>query len=48
MTEVDINEILKDHVTLDIECIDLNDLERVVVRPAGGVSLLGVCYRKEI
>jgi cell division protein FtsQ len=33
---------------LDIECIDLNDLERVVVRPAGGVSLLGVCYRKEI
>jgi hypothetical protein len=22
MTEVDINEILKDHVTLDIQCID--------------------------
>jgi len=22
MTEIDINEILKDHVTLDVECID--------------------------
>lgn len=33
---------------LDVECIDLNDLERVVVRPSGGVSLLGVSYRKEI
>ena len=33
---------------LGIACIDLNDLERVVVRPTGGVSLLGVCYRKEI
>lgn len=33
---------------LDIACIDLNDLERVVVRPSGGVSLLGVSYRKEI
>jgi cell division protein FtsQ len=27
--------------------VDLNDLDRVVVRPAGGGSLLGVCYRKE-
>jgi hypothetical protein len=33
---------------LNIACIDLNDLERVVVRPTGGVSLLGVAYRKEI
>jgi cell division protein FtsQ len=33
---------------LGIERIDLNDLERVVVRPAGGVSFLEACYRKEI
>ena len=33
---------------LNIACIDLNDLERVVVRPTGGVSVLGVAYRKEI
>ena len=36
------------HELLNIACIDLNDLERVVVRPTGGVSLLGVAYRKEI
>jgi hypothetical protein len=33
---------------LHIACVDLNDLERMVVRPTGGVSILGVAYRKEI
>ncbi len=32
---------------LDVGCMDLNDLNRVVVRPANERSLLGVCYRKE-
>jgi len=32
---------------LDVGCMDLNDLNRVVVRPASETSLLGVCYRKE-
>jgi len=33
---------------LTIECIDLNDPDRVVVKPSRGVSLLGVGYRKEM
>ena len=32
----------------NIECIDLNDLDRVVVRPLRGVSVMGVSHRKEI
>ncbi len=33
---------------LNIGSMDLNDLDRVVVRPSAGNSLLGVCYRKEM
>ncbi|MBE9582021.1 MAG: FtsQ-type POTRA domain-containing protein [Proteobacteria bacterium] len=32
---------------LNVGSMDLNDLDRVVIRPSRGVSLLGVCYRKE-
>jgi len=31
-----------------VRAVDLNDLDRVVVKPEGGVALLGVCYRKEM
>ncbi len=30
-----------------VACIDLNDLDRVVIRPTGGKAFLQVCYRKE-
>ena len=32
----------------NIECVDLNDVDRVVVRPSKGGSALRVCYRKEV
>lgn len=31
-----------------VRAVDLNDPDRVVVKPEGGASLLGVCYRKEM
>ena len=33
---------------LNVECIYLNDLNRMVVRPSGGISALGAYYRKEV
>ena len=33
---------------LYVRSIDLNDLDRVVVRPSAGVSFQDVCYRKEM
>ena len=31
-----------------VGCMDLNDRDRVVIEPMDRISLLGVCYRKEM
>lgn len=32
----------------NVRCVDLNDSDRVVIKPGGRASLLGVCFRKEM